>query len=56
MAFIVVLLVLWLILTVVGFAIKGLVWLGIIGIILILGTIVLGSLRRRYNSTKTPQA
>ncbi|WP_199409371.1 hypothetical protein [Clavibacter sp. 199] len=56
MAFIVVLLVLWLILTVVGFAIKGLVWLGIIGIILVVGTIVLGALRRRYNSAKTPKA
>ncbi|MDO4025194.1 hypothetical protein [Clavibacter michiganensis] len=56
MAFIVVLLVLWLILTVVDFAIKGLIWLGIIGIILILGTIVLGSLRRRYNAAKTPKA
>ncbi|WXZ51356.1 MFS transporter [Clavibacter tessellarius] len=55
-AFIVVLLVLWLILTVVGFAIKGLVWLGIIGIILVIGTIVLGALRRRYNAAKTPKA
>ncbi|MBM7026766.1 hypothetical protein [Clavibacter zhangzhiyongii] len=56
MAFIVVLLVLWLILTVVGFAIEGLVWLGIIGIILVVGTIVLGSLRRRYDAAKTPKA
>ena len=55
MAFIVVLLVLWAILTVVGFAIKGLVWLGIIGIILILGTVILGSLRKRHNSSKTPK-
>jgi hypothetical protein len=43
----VVLMVLWLILAVVGIAIDGLLWLGIIGIILFLGTAVVGGLRRR---------
>lgn len=47
---IVVLLVLWAILAIVGFALKGLLWLGIIGIVLLLGTIIFGALRR--NATK----
>lgn len=41
------LLVLWLILTVVGFAIKGLIWLAIIGIILFVGTAAIGVVRRK---------
>ena len=47
MTLLVVLLVVWLILAVVGFALKGLVWLGIIGIVLFVGTTILGLLRRR---------
>ena len=47
MALLVVLLVLWLILAIVGFAIKGLVWLAIIGIVLFVGTVILGFLRRQ---------
>lgn len=43
---IVVLLVLWLIATVIGFAFKGLLWLAIIGIILFVGTTVIGFVRR----------
>jgi hypothetical protein len=43
----IVLLVLWLILTVVGFAFNGLVWLGIIGIILFVGTAAIGVVRRK---------
>ncbi|MFI7543469.1 hypothetical protein [Actinoplanes sp. NPDC049599] len=43
----IVLLVLWLILAVVGFAIKGLLWLAIIGIILFLGTAAIGVVRRK---------
>ena len=41
------LLVLWLVLTIVGFAVEGLVWLGIVGIILFLGTGVIGFVRRK---------
>ncbi|WP_353988344.1 hypothetical protein [Ruicaihuangia caeni] len=44
-AVLVILLVVWLILTVVGFVFKGLLWLGVIGIVLIVGTIVWGALR-----------
>ena len=47
MTLLVVLLVVWLVLAIVGFALKGLVWLGIIGIVLFVGTAILGLLRRR---------
>ena len=43
----IVLLVLWLILAIVGFAIKGLLWLAIIGIVLFVGTAAIGAVRRR---------
>lgn len=43
----IVLLVLWLVLTVVGFAVEGLVWLGIVGIVLFLGTGAIGFVRRK---------
>jgi len=44
---VVVLLVLWLITAVIGFAFKGLVWLAIVGIILFVGTAVIGFVRRK---------
>ena len=44
---IIVLLVLWLVATVVGFAFKGLLWLAIIGIILFVGTVAIGFVRRK---------
>ena len=47
MTLLVVLLVVWLVLAIVGFALKSLVWLGIIGIVLFVGTAILGLLRRR---------
>jgi hypothetical protein len=43
---IIVLLVLWLVATVIGFAFKGLLWLAIIGIVLFVGTAVIGFVRR----------
>ncbi len=49
---VIVLLVLWAILSVVGFAIKGLIWLAVIGIILFLGTLVIGIVRRTMNANK----
>lgn len=42
----IVLLALWLIVAIVGFAIKGLIWLAIIGIVLFLATAVIGLVRR----------
>jgi len=44
---IVVLLVAWLIVSIIGFALKGLLWLGIIGVVLFLGTAVIGAIRRK---------
>lgn len=44
---IIVLLVLWLVTAVIGFAFKGLVWLAIIGIVLFVGTTAVGLVRRK---------
>ncbi|WP_309116237.1 hypothetical protein [Saccharothrix sp.] len=44
---VIILLVLWLILSIVGFALEGLMWLGIIGVILFVGTAAVGAIRRR---------
>lgn len=43
---IIALLAIWLILSIIGFVIKGLVWLAIIGIILFLGTAAWGFVKR----------
>jgi len=50
---IVILLVVWAILAVVGFAIQGLLWLGIIGIILFFGTLIFGIVRRNARKKKS---
>ena len=44
---VIVLLVAWLIVSIIGFAMEGLVWLGIIGIVLFVGTAVIGAVRRK---------
>ncbi|MCE0459769.1 hypothetical protein [Curtobacterium flaccumfaciens] len=49
---VVILLALWLILSIVGFALKGLVWLAIIGIVLFLATAIFGALRRSGNKAE----
>jgi len=41
------LLVLWLVLAIVGFVVKSLFWLAIVGIVLFIGTAALGAVRRR---------
>ena len=51
MGIIIILLVVWAGITVVGFSFDGLLWLGIIGAILFIGTLALGIARRR-NSRK----
>ena len=43
---IVTLLVIWLVLAVLGFVIKGLFWLAIVGIVLFVATAILGWIRR----------
>jgi hypothetical protein len=44
---IIILLVIWAILAVVGFVFHGLLWLAVIGIILFIGTLVVGIVRQR---------
>jgi len=46
---VIILLVLWLVAAVIGFAFKGLLWLAIIGIILFIGTAAIGFVRRKAN-------
>lgn len=48
----VILLVAWAVLAIVGFALEGLLWLGVIGIVLFLGTVVFGLLRQRAAGAK----
>ena len=52
MTLLVILLVIWLVLAIVGFALKGLAWLGIIGVVLFVGTAIVGMLRRRATTTQ----
>lgn len=47
MGLIITLLVIWLILSVLGFAIKGLIWLAIIGIVLFIATAGIGWFRNK---------
>lgn len=49
---VIVLVVLWIILAIVGFAIKGLLWLGIIGIVLVIATLIIGFVRRAAGAGK----
>lgn len=44
---IVILLVAWAVLAIVGFVFEGLLWLAVIGIVLFIGTLVVGILRQR---------
>ena len=44
---VVVLLVAWLIVSIIGFAMEGLMWLGFIGVVLFVGTAVIGAVRRK---------
>lgn len=51
----IILLVVWAVLSVVGFAIKGLLWLAVIGIILFVGTLIFGFIRNRARHQRPPQ-
>jgi hypothetical protein len=50
MGIIIALLVIWLILSVVGFVVKGLLWLAVIGLVLFAATVVWGWFKRRTNA------
>lgn len=43
----IVVLVVWVVVAIVGFAVKGLLWLAIVGIVLFLGTAAIGAVRRK---------
>jgi hypothetical protein len=47
MGLIVALLVIWLVIVVIGFVVKSLFWLAVIGIVLFLGTAAYGAIKRR---------
>ncbi|QCO98679.1 LPXTG cell wall anchor domain-containing protein [Arthrobacter sp. 24S4-2] len=47
MGLIIALLVIWLVLSIVGFAVKGLIWLAIIGLVLFVATGVWGWVKRK---------
>ncbi len=49
MTVIILLVVIWAVLTIVGFAFKGLLWLAIVGIVLLVGTLTIGITRRVIN-------
>ncbi len=49
---VVILLVLWVVMSVVGFVFEGLLWLAIIGIVLFVGTVAVGILRQRAKRAK----
>lgn len=44
---IVILLVIWAVLAVVGFVFEGLLWLAVVGLILFVGTLIIGIIRQR---------
>lgn len=50
LALIIILLIVWLVLAVLGFVIKGLFWLAIIGILLFIITAIVGFIRRNTRS------
>jgi hypothetical protein len=47
-----ILLVAWVVLSIVGFVFEGLLWLGIIGIVLFVGTLIFGFLRQNARRAK----
>lgn len=53
---VIVLLAIWAILAIIGFAFEGLLWVAIIAIILFVATAVIGIVRRRITIGRRPQA
>jgi hypothetical protein len=51
----IVLLAAWLILSIVGFALEGLMWLGIVGVVLFVGTAIIGAVRRKALRRASPR-
>jgi hypothetical protein len=49
----VILLVAWAVLSIVGFAFEGLLWLAAVGIVLFIGTLVFGAVRQRARGKRS---
>ncbi len=49
---VVALLILWVVLSIVGFVIEGLLWLAVVGLVLFAATVVWGWLKRRTSSAR----
>lgn len=54
LALIILLLIVWLVLAVLGFVVKGLLWLAVVGIVLFLATAIVGLVRRPSTTKNTP--
>ncbi|MGN7978085.1 hypothetical protein ACTJJ4_10950 [Microbacterium sp. 22195] len=54
MTVIILLVVIWAIVAVIGFAFKGLLWLAVVGIVLFVGTLAFGITRRVINRNQGP--
>ncbi|GAA4783002.1 hypothetical protein GCM10023200_15550 [Actinomycetospora chlora] len=52
LALIGILLVIWLVLAILGFVVKGLFWLAVVGIVLFLGTAAYGAVKRRAGAPR----
>ncbi|HJV99766.1 MAG TPA: hypothetical protein VJ617_11805 [Arthrobacter sp.] len=50
MGLIITLLIIWLVLSIFGFVVKGLLWLAVIGLVLFVATAVWGWLKRKTNA------
>lgn len=46
----------WLILAIVGFAIEGLLWLGVVGVVLVVATAAIGIVRRRVTLARRAES
>lgn len=49
---VIILLAVWLILAIIGIAFEGLLWLGVIGVVLFVATAIIGFVRRSINTKK----
>lgn len=49
MGIIITLLIIWLVLSILGFVLEGLIWLAVIGLILFVATVVWGWFKRKAN-------
>ena len=54
--FLLILLVAWIVLSIIGFVIEGLLWLAFIGLVLFVGTLIFGAIRRRAGLAKLKEA